>query len=186
MTSSVFAVRIVAILLVVGAVPGALWAGGYLPPPDSPKAPGQGPANPGLVEAEWRDRVETICVWERKRVRAIAKAFRRAASPADALFAFDSTIRLGRTSLAVFRRLNTPFAFQREVRELKRLLEREQSALVALRDALRAGNARAFSRHAQEIARAEGRKRAQFADLGLRGCLPPAPGPLGESETSPV
>jgi len=74
-----------------------------------------------------------------QRVRSIAKAFRRAASPADALFAFDNAIRLGRTSLAIFRRLNTPFAFQREVRELERLLEREQRALVALRDALRAG-----------------------------------------------
>jgi hypothetical protein len=186
MTSSVSAVRIVAILLVLGAVPGALWAGGYLPPPDTPKAPVQGAANPGLVEAEWRDRVETICVWERKRVRSIEKAFRRAASPADALFAFDSTIRLGRTSLAIFRRLNTPFAFQREVRELKRLLEREQKALVALRDALRAGNARALSRQAQQIARAEERKRAHFADLGLRGCLPPARGPSRESEASDV
>lgn len=186
MTSSVSAVKIVAILLVLGAVPGALWAGGYLPPPDSPNAPVQRAANPGLAEEEWRDRVETICAWERKRVRGIAKAFRRVASPADALLVFDSTIRLGRTSLAIFRRLNTPFAFQREVRELKRLLEREQRALVALRDALRAGNARAFSRHAQEIARAEGRKRAQFADLGLRGCLPPAAEPSGESEASPV
>jgi hypothetical protein len=186
MTSSVSAVRIVAILLVLGAVPGALWAGGYLPPPDSPKAPVQVAADPGLVEAEWRDQVETICAWERKRVRSIATAFRRAASPADALFAFDNTIRLGRTSLAIFRRLNTPFAFQREVRELERLLEREQRALVALRDALRAGNARAFSRHAQEIARAEGRKRVRFADLGLRGCLPPSPGPSRESETSRV
>lgn len=185
MTSSVSTVRIVAILLVLGAVPGALWAGGYLPPPDSPKAPVQG-ANPSLVEAEWRDRVETICGWERRRVRAIAKAFRRAASPADALFAFDSTIRLGRTSLEIFRRLDTPFAFQREVRELKGLLEREQRALIALRDALRAGNLRAFSRHAQKIARAEGRKRVHFADLGLRGCLPPARGPSRESETSPV
>jgi len=130
--------------------------------------------------------VETICAWERKRVQAIAKAFRRAASPADALFAFDSTIRLGRTSMAIFQRLNTPFAFQREVRELKRLLEREQRALVALRDALRAGNGRAFSRHAKEVGRAEGRKRVHFADLGLRGCLPPALGPSGESETIPV
>jgi hypothetical protein len=186
MTSSVSAVRSVAILLVLGAVPGALWAGGYLPPPESPKAPVQGAADPGLVEAEWRDRVEAICGWERKRVRAIAKAFRRAASPADALLAFDSTIRLGRTSLEIFRRLNTPFAFQREVRELKGLLEREQRALVALRDALRAGNPRAFSRHAQEIVLAEGRKRVHFADLGLRGCLPPARAPFGESGTSPV
>jgi hypothetical protein len=186
MASSVSAVRIVAILLVLGAVPGALWAGGYLPPPDSPKAPIQRTADPSLVEAEWRDRVEVICAWERKRGRAITKAFRRVVSPADALFAFDSTIRLGRTSLAIFRRLNTPFAFQREVRELKGLLEREQSALVALRDALRAGNARALSRHAQEITRAEVRKRAHFADLGLRGCLPPARGPSRESESSTV
>jgi hypothetical protein len=186
MTSSVSAVRILAILLVLGAVPGALWAGGYLPPSDSRKTPVQSMADPGSVEAEWRNRVEVICTWERKRGRAITRAFRRVVSPADALFAFDSTIRLGRTSLAIFRRLNTPFAFQREVRELKRLLDREQRALVALRDALRAGNARALSRHAREIGRAEERKRAHFADLGLRGCLPPARGPSSESEASDV
>jgi hypothetical protein len=185
MTSSASAVKIVAILLVLGAVPGALWAGGYLSPPDSPKTPVTA-ANPGLVEAEWRGRVEVICDWERQRVRSIAKAFRRAASPADALLAFDRTIRLGDTSLAIFRRLDTPFAFRREVRELKRLLEREQRALVALRDALRSGNARAFSRGAKEIAQAEEGKRAHFADLGLRGCLPPARGPSRAGETSVV
>jgi hypothetical protein len=186
MTSSVSAVRIVAVLLVLGAVPGALWAGGYLPPPDSPQAAAQEAADPGLVEAEWRDRVEAICAWERQRGRSIEKAFRHAATPADALIAFDRTIHLGRSSLAIFRRLNTPFAFQREVRELKQLLEREQSALVALREALRAGNARAFSRGAQEIARAEERKRVHFADLGVRGCLPPARGPSRGSEASDV
>lgn len=178
--------RIVAILLVLGAVPGALWVTGYLPPPDGPEAAVQSTATPGLVEAQWRDRVDTICAWERKRVQSITKGFRRIATPADALLLFDSTIRLGRTSLAIFRRLETPFAFQREARDLERLLEREQRALVGLREALRAGNGRAFSRHAGEIAQAEQRKRALFADLGVRGCLPRAPERAPEIDASPV
>jgi hypothetical protein len=182
----VSAVRIVAILLVLGTVPGALWVAGYLPPPSSPEAAAQGSANPGLVEAEWRDKVQAICAWERKRVQSITKAFRRVATPADALLVFDSTIRLGRTSLAIFRRLETPFAFQREARDVERVLEREQRALVGLREALRKGNGRAFARHAARIAQAEERKRALFADLGLRGCLPRAPERAPEIDASPV
>jgi hypothetical protein len=41
-------------------------------------------------------------------------------------------------------------------------------------------------RGAQEIARAEESKRVHFADLGVRGCLPPARGPSGEGEASDV
>ena len=117
---------------------------------------------------------------------AQAVRYRRIATPADALLAFDSMIRLGRTSLAIFLRLDPPFAYQREARELERLLRREQKALVALREALRKGNARAFTRNAQKIGRAEERKRALFADLGVRGCLPRAPEGPPEPETRTV
>jgi hypothetical protein len=179
-------VRAIAIVLVLAVVPGALWVAGYLPPPDAPEQPGQGIASPGLVEADWRKRVTAICDWERKRARGLAKAYRRVASPADALLAFDTTIRFGETSLAIFKRLDPPFAFEREARELEQLLEREQEALVALREALRMGNGRAFARHAEKIGATGERKRAVFADLGLRGCLPRAPQAPAEPETSPV
>jgi hypothetical protein len=179
-------VRLVAIVLVLGAVPGALWAAGYLPPPSA--APEAAPVvgNPGVAEADWRDRVTAICDWERKRAKGLTRAYRHVASPADALLAFDTTIRLGRKSLEIFRRLDAPFAFEREARELERLLEREQRALVALRDALRTGNRSAFVRHAKEIGEVEQRKRVLFADLGLRGCLPRAPEGSPEPDTSQV
>jgi hypothetical protein len=186
MRSSVSAVRVVAILLVLAAVPGAVWIAGYLPPPSSPDAAVPGIANPRSAEQDWRGRVTAICDWERKRYRGIKEAFRRVASPADALLAFDSTIRLGRTSLAIFRRLDAPFAYQREARELERVIEHEQKSLVALRDALHDGNGRAFVRHAQEIGQAGERKRALFADLGLRGCLPRAPAAPPKVETRTV
>jgi hypothetical protein len=179
-------VRVIAIVLVLGAVPGALWVAGYLPPPSAPDEPVQVVATPGAVEADWQGKVTAICDWERKRVRGLKEAYRRVASPADALFAFDTAIRFGRTSLGIFRRLDPPFTFEREARELERLLEREQRALVALREALRTGKARAFVRHAKEIGAAEERKRALFADLGLRGCLPRVPEGPPEPEISPV
>jgi hypothetical protein len=179
-------VRAIAIVLVLAVVPGALWAAGYLPPPDAPDQPAQGVASPGAAEADWRERVNAICAWERKRARGLKEAYRRVASPADALLAFDTTIRFGEASLEIFRRLDPPFAFEREARELERLLEREQEALVALREALRKGKARAFARHARKIGETAERKRAVFADLGLRGCLPRAPQAPAEPETSPV
>jgi hypothetical protein len=179
-------VRVIAIVLVLGAVPGALWVAGYLPPPNGPDEPAQAVADPGAEEADWQGKVTAICDWERKRVRGLEKAYRHVASPADALLAFDTTIRLGRTSLAIFRRLDPPFEFEREARELERLLEREQRALLALREALRTGKARAFVRQAKKIGEAEERKRALFADLGLRGCLPRAPEGLPEPDISPV
>jgi hypothetical protein len=179
-------VKVVAVLLVLAAVPGGLWLAGYLPPPGPPDEAGQVAPEPRSAEEDWRDRVNAICAWERKRVQGLREAYRRVASPADALLAFDSTIRLGRTSLAIFRRLDPPFAFQREAREFERLLQREQAALLALREALRKGNARAFVRNAQKIGQAEERKRAFFADLGLRGCLPRAPETPTEPQTPTV
>jgi hypothetical protein len=179
-------VRAIAIVLVLAVVPGALWAAGYLPPPDAPDEPPQGVASPGLVEADWQARVTAICDWERKRARGLKEAYRRVASPADALLAFDTTIRFGETSLKIFKRLDPPFAFEREARELQQLLEREQEALLALREALRKGNARAFARHAEKLGETGERKRALFADLGLRGCLPRAPQGPAAPETSPV
>lgn len=178
--------RAIAIVLVLAVVPGALWAAGYLPPPDAPEQPAQGIASPGVAEADWQDRVTAICDWERKRARGLKEAYRRVASPADALLAFDTTIRFGETSLKFFKSLDPPFAFEREARELQHLLEREQEALLALREALRRGNARAFARHAKTMGETGERKRALFADLGLRGCLPRAPQAPTEPETSPV
>jgi hypothetical protein len=179
-------VKVVAVVLVLVAVPGALWIAGYLPPPSVPDEPAPRVASPDLVEAAWRDRVTAICAWERKRARGLREAYRHVSSPADALLAFDTTIRFGETSLAIFKRLDPPFAFQREARELERLLEREQEALVALREALRKGNARALARHAARIGATGERKRSLFADLGLRGCLPRAPQGPPEPDTSPV
>jgi hypothetical protein len=179
-------VRAVAVLLVLAAVPAGLWLAGYLPPPSPPGEPARAAPDPRSAEQDWRERVNAICAWERKRVRGLTEAYRRVATPADALLAFDSAIRLGSKSLAIFRDLDPPFAFQREAREFQRLLQREQAALVALREALRKGNARAFARNAQKIVRAEERKRAIFADLGVRDCLPRAPEVPPEPERSTV
>jgi hypothetical protein len=179
--------RVAAIVLVLATVPGALWIAGYLPLPSNPEEPGQAAVGTAdLEEEEWRQRVHALCDWERKRARAFKEAYRGAVSPADALFAFDSTIRLARKSLAIFRSLDVPFEFQRESRELERLLEREQTALLALREAVRTGNRRAFVHRVQEIGKSEQRKRALFSDLGLRGCLPRAPNGRPDPDRSTV
>ena len=176
-----------ALLFVLGAVPFALWVGGYLPPPERSAAAENRPAlDPGLVEVEWRHRMAAICAWERKRVQGIEEAFSRSVTPVDALLGLDSAIRLGRSSLGIFRRLEPPFAYRREARQLRRLLEREQRAVVGLRDAIRSGKRNAYLRNASVIVAAEKRKRVVLADLGLRTCIPYPPRPACESRREVV
>jgi hypothetical protein len=179
-------VRIIAMLVVLVAVPGALWVGGYLPPPETPEAAADRVTSPRAAEEEWRDRMNAICEWERKRTRGLRKAFRQVAVPADAILVFRSAVRLGRESLAVIRRLEIPFAYQREARQLQRILAGEQEDLLALLDALTEGHRRAVARLARQIGRAEERKRALYADIGIRSCMPKAPAVPQEPDTSPV
>jgi hypothetical protein len=175
--------KIAALLFVLGAVPFALWVGGYLPPPERTAAAEDRLAlEPGLAEVEWREHVVAICAWERKRMQGIEEAFRRSVTSADALLGLDSAISLGRSSLDIFRRLEPPFAYRRGARQLKRLLEREQRAVVGLRDAIRAGKRKAFFRNATVIVAAEERKRAVLADLGLRACIPHPPSPPAKAD----
>jgi hypothetical protein len=179
--------KVAALLFVLGAVPFALWVAGYLPPPERTAAAENRPAlDPGLAEVEWRDRMTAICTWERKRVQGIEEAFSRSVSPVDALLGLDSAIRLGRSSLGVFRRLEPPFAYRREARQLRRLLEREQRAVVGLRDAIRSGKRKAFLRNARVIVAAEERKRVVLADLGLRACIPQPPNPPAKADAKIV
>jgi hypothetical protein len=185
-TSWIVVVRIIAILVVLAAVPGALWIGGFLPPPATSEAAADAVTSPQLAEEQWRDRMNAICEWERKRSRGLRKAFRQVAVPADAILVFRSAVRLGRESLGVIRRLEAPFAYQREARQLKRLIGGEQEDLLALLDALTEGNRRAVARLARQIGRAEERKRGIYADIGVRGCMPSAPAVPKEPETSPV
>jgi hypothetical protein len=185
-TSWIVVVRIIAILVVLAAVPGALWIGGYLPPPATSEAAADAVTSPQLAEEQWRDRMNAICEWERKRSRGLRKAFRQVALPADAILVFRSAVRLGRESLGVIRRLEAPFAYQREARQLKRLIGGEQEDLLALLDALTEGNRRAVARLARQIGRVEERKRGIYADIGVRGCMPSAPTVPKEPETSPV
>jgi hypothetical protein len=175
--------KIAALLLVLGAVPVALWVGGYLPPPErTAAAESRSALDPGREEVEWRDHVGAICTWERKRARGIEEAFRRSVTPVDALLGLDSAIRLGRSSLGIFRRLEPPFAYRREARQLTHLLEREQRAVVGLRDAIRSGKRQAYLRNAKLIVAAEERKRVMLADLGLRACIPQPPNPPAKTD----
>lgn len=178
--------KIAALLFVLGAVPFALWVGGYLPPPERTAAAENRPGalEPGLAEAEWRDHVAAICAWEKKRAQGIEKALRRSVTPAHAMLGIDSAIRLGRSSLDIFRRLEPPFAYRREARQLTRLLEREQQAAVGLRDAIHAGKRKAYVRNARAIVAAEKRKRVMLADLGLRACIPKPPNPPAEGDAT--
>lgn len=168
--------KIGAILFVLGAIPFALWVGGYLPPPEkTAAAESRPPFEPGVVEAEWRDHVAAICDWEKERAQDVEEALRRSVTPAQAMLGIDNAIRLGQSSLDIFRRLETPFAYRREARQLKRLLADEQQAVIGLRRAIRSANRKALYRNARTIVAAEKRKRVMLADLGLQACIPKAP-----------
>ena len=176
--------KVGAILFVLGAVPFALWVGGYLPPPEKTAAAES--AEPGLVEAEWRDHVAAICIWEKKRAQGIEKALRQSVTPAQAMLGIDNAIRLGRSSLNIFRRLEPPFAYRREARQLRRLLATEQRSMDGLRRAIRAADRKAYFRNARAIVAAEKRKRAMLSDLGLRACIPQAPDAPAQGDVSVV
>lgn len=180
--------RVVCGAALLAVVPVSLWLGGALPPPATPSAPVDTIAlNPGLAEREWRERVSVICRWERKRMKSMARAFRHAAgTPADVMFLLDSALRLGRSSSAIFTRLEPPFAFRREAAELRRLAGRAQAAVEGMRDAIQDGRFRAFVRNAERIVRIEERKRVLFHDIGLKGCVPPPPEPPLDSDTQTV
>jgi hypothetical protein len=179
--------KIGAILLVLGAVPFALWVGGYLPPPEkTAAAESRPPSEPGLVEAEWRDHVAAICTWEQKRARGIEQALRRSVTPAQAMLGIDNAIRLGRSSLNIFRRLEPPFTYRREARQLTRLLASEQRSMDGLRRAIRAANRKEYFRNARAIVGAEKRKRVMLSDLGLRACIPQAPDAPAQGDVSVV
>lgn len=178
--------KILAALVVLAAVPGALWVGGFLPPPATSEAAAETVTSPQLAEEQWRGRMSAVCEWERERAKGLRRALRDVAVPADAILVFRSAVRLGRESLAVIRRLDVPFAYQREARRLKRIIGEEQKDLLALLDALSEGNRRAAIRLGRQVGQAEERKRALYADIGVRGCMPKAPEVPKEPETSPV
>jgi hypothetical protein len=172
----------------VAVVPVSLWLGGALPPPPQPSAPVDTIAlNPGLAERQWRERVNVICRWERKRVKSLGKVFRgTVATPANVIFLLDGIVRLGRSSLGVFTRLEAPFAFRREARELRRLIRRSQTAIEGMRDGVQDHRLGMFLRNAERVVRIEKRKRALLHDIGLKGCVPPPPEPPLDSDTQTV
>jgi hypothetical protein len=178
--------KILAALVVVAAVPAVLWAGGYLPPPTTSEAAADVVTSPRVAEEQWRDRMTAICEWERKRSKGLRNAFRNVSVPADAILVFRSAVRMGRESLAVIRRLETPFAYQREARQLERIISMEQDDLLAMLDALTEGKRNAVMRFARQIGRAEERKRSLYADMGIRGCLPRVPQLPEEPEAKSV
>ena len=75
-------VKLVVVAFALGVVPAALWATGNLPPPHAREDLVSQLSVPKLsAEEEWRQHVGAICGWQRKQVRTLGKAFRRAVTP---------------------------------------------------------------------------------------------------------
>lgn len=164
-------VRIAAVLFVLGIVPAALWAAGDLPLPHArqdlvpylpePKA---------SAENTWRKQVGAICGWQRKQVRTLGKAFRRAATPADVQLLLEGAIRLGERSAAIFGRLDAPLTYRREARRLLYLFRRENETLKEFAEAAEEQNRAAFLHGIRHIARLDAAISRIFTGLEIAPC----------------
>jgi hypothetical protein len=163
--------KLAAVALVLGIVPAALWAAGELPPPQARVDLVRDLPEPELsAEEEWRQRVADLCGWQRKQARALGKAYRNAATPADFQLLLDNEIRLNERSTAIFRRLRAPLTYRREARTLLRLLQREDVALKRLAEAADGQSRAAFIRALRNIARVETRIGRVFSEFDIDGC----------------
>jgi hypothetical protein len=175
--------RIAAVVIVVGVVPGALWVTGLLPPPEarSDVVPFESRTTSG--QTAWSNRVSAICGWERKQVRAVRKAFRGASSPADVEFLFKAAIKLSDTSGAMFKRLDAPLGYRREIRTVQRLFRQERKAIEQALEAFKARRSAAFMRAIRRLVVADARTTRLLAQLGADGCrVPPITVPQGGGE----
>jgi hypothetical protein len=162
--------RLAAVIFVLGVVPGSVWLGGVLPPPDSREDIVPYESRAIGAEEEWRDHVGAICAWERQQGRAFKKAFRRAWSPADIEFQFNAALRLSDKSLAIFNRLDTPFEYRREAHTLRRLFWEERMGIKNARDAFKERSRGAFLRSVRRFVAADVKSSRLLAELGVAGC----------------
>ena len=162
--------RLAGVIFVLGVVPGSLWLGGVLPPPDSREDIVPYESRAIGAEEEWRDHVGAICAWERQQGRAFKKAFRRAWSPADIEFQFNAALRLSDKSLAIFNRLDTPFEYRREAHTLRRLFWEERMGIKNARDAFKERRRGAFLRSVRRFVVADVKSSRLLAELGVAGC----------------
>ena len=176
--------RIAAGLVVVGMVPGTLWLAGLLPPPEARSDLVAYESRTTPEETVWRAHVSAICRWERKQGRALAKAFRRASSPADVQLLFREGLRLGDESIGMFKRLDTPLEYQREARTLKRLFREEHRNLEQALEAFKHARRGAFLRAIRRFAAADAKSTQLLVQLGVEGCgnVKPVTLPQGQRE----
>lgn len=162
--------RLAAVVFVLGVVPGSLWLGGVVPPPDSREDIVPYESRTIGAEEQWRDRVSAICGWERQQGRAFEKAFRKAWSPVDIELLFNAALRLSDESLAIFNRLDTPFEYRREARMLRALFWEERMGIKNARDAFRNRRRGAFIRSVRRFVEADIKSSTLLAQLGVAGC----------------
>ncbi len=127
--------------------------------------------NPEAERTEWIRHVTAICDWERRRTKALIRAYRRISVPKDVELMLLAVIRMGDESKAIFNRLTPPFEYKREVRELRGRFRQERVALEGLVDAVRNGGRRAFLLRWRRLAVANARKVDVLRALGLNECV---------------
>jgi hypothetical protein len=162
--------KLAIVVVVLGAVPGALFVAGALPIPEQREDIVVSETRTRSDEELWRDRVGAICARAKEQAKALKRVFRRIYTPAEAVALLDNVLRLSTESNAIFRRLRPPFAFRREARTLRSLFRREEEALAELVRAARHGRRGAFFAAARELADVEARSSRLLADVGVAGC----------------
>jgi hypothetical protein len=162
--------KLATLVVVLGVIPGALFAAGALPIPEQREDIVAFETTTRSDEQLWRDRVGAICARAKEQARALKRVFRRIYTPAEAVALLDNVLRLSKESNAIFRRLRAPFAYRREARMLRSLFGREEEALADLVRAARHGRRGAFFAAARELAEVEVRSGRLLGELGVVGC----------------
>jgi hypothetical protein len=161
--------KVLAAVVVVAVVPGALLAFGELPA-KARRDLVTSETRPVDAEEVWQDRIGSICGWQRKQEKLFRKAFRYAATPIDVEFALKSAMRILDENRAIFSRLEPPFEFQREARSFVQSLRSERASLAALLKAFRERKRAAFERSLRRFLRADARSSNLLNELGGAGC----------------
>jgi hypothetical protein len=174
-------VKLVALVLVTAAIPGALWLGDALPLPERPDRP-DAAAGGQVNEVEFTSRVEAICKWEVRRTRGLRRILHRQYTPDHLEALVQSVAVIGEESAAVFGRLDVPSRLEKPAKRLLRLLRAENRLVERIRAAVQKRNYGEVVREARKLSRLAPGVTPLLRELGVRDCDPNSRAGISEGD----
>ena len=165
--------RLLLAVVLSAALGAGLWAAGERLLGDDEEAVAEAATDGDTIPADvWARRVGAICKTEEKHTKAFLRALRSAYTYADAEIRMVGANKIGERSVRLFRRLPPPEGFERDRRDILRLLKRKQAVGRAMVEAVRQHQDRAFFRHGARMVKLSQRVNRILVRLGVDGCVP--------------